>query len=290
MIRTVDFVRREGNSRPVPKGNELKRIYQIIENYHRRNPSHSKKNVGANANVDILEETEGDTNHLAEKALLVLQQKLESEIESLKHLHSELSHEKKSLAEKAAQFETENKKLLQERIEKKVPEYVTSAIEVLETSEKSYKSKAWWWSFYGTVVLIIAIAATVTIALFGGGFIANEGKEVSWSMLMFISFKGLIVLGVLSLWAKHAFSVSNSYIHEAIKRSDRAHAINFGKLYLEIYGSTVERKELLDIFENWNIATESAFSKATPSEFDPKAFEKFVEVAKMLNPGKSDKD
>lgn len=203
---------------------------------------------------------------------------------------NEFFHKNAKLEDRLKKFEEEKAALVQERIEEKVPTYVTSAIKVLETSENSYKSKAWWWSLYGTVVLIVAIAATVTIALFGGGFIANEGKEVSWSLLMFISFKGLIVLGVLSLWAKHAFSVSNSYIHEAIKRSDRAHAINFGKLYLEIYGSTVERKELLDIFENWNIATESAFSKATPSEFDPKAFEKFVEVAKMLNPVKSAKD
>lgn len=202
-----------------------------------------------------------------------------------------LLHDKEiDLAKRVQEFEEANKKSVQERIEKKVPEYVTSAVEVLKASEEFYRHKASQWSNQGTLVLIAAIAATVAIALYGGGFFAKTDKELGWPMLMFISFKGLIVLGVLSLWAKHAFSVSNSYIHEAIKRSDRAHAINFGKLYLEIYGSTVERKELLDIFENWNIATESAFSKATPSEFDPKAFEKFVEVAKMLNPVKSDKD
>ncbi|RPL58287.1 hypothetical protein IPC1353_25735 [Pseudomonas aeruginosa] len=101
--------------------------------------------------------------------------------------------------------------------------------------------------------------------------------------MMFVSFKGLVVVGILGLWAKHAFSVSNAYMHEAIKRSDRAHAINFGKLYLEVYGNSVERKELIDIFENWNIASESAFSKMKADGFEPKVLDQLVEITKGLN-------
>ena len=69
-------------------------------------------------------------------------------------------------------------------------------------------------------------------------------------------------------------------------RSDRAHAITFGKLYLEIYGNTVDRKELLDIFENWNITSESAFSKANPSGFEPQIIDKLSELLKLSERGK----
>lgn len=76
-------------------------------------------------------------------------------------------------------------------------------------------------------------------------------------------------------------------MHEAIKRSDRTHAITFGKLYLEIYGNTVDRKELLDIFENWNITSESAFSKVSPPSFDPKIIDQLGDFLKLAERGKS---
>ena len=38
-------------------------------------------------------------------------------------------------------------------------------------------------------------------------------------------------------------------------------AINFGELFLKIYGSGLQREELLKVFANWNISTESAFKK-----------------------------
>ncbi|MFZ6873006.1 hypothetical protein ACO0LF_13160 [Undibacterium sp. Di27W] len=209
--------------------------------------------------------------------------------ENLHQRQADLNLKEAELAKRLAEIEEANKELVQKRIEQKVPEYVTFSIAGLELSTQQYKKKAFWWSIFGSFILFAAVVVTIGIAIFGSGVFGKTEQEISWPMMLFIAFKGLIVLGVLSLWAKHAFAVSNAYIHEAIKRSDRAHAINFGKLYLEIYGSTVERKELLDIFENWNIATESAFSKAAPSEFDPKAFEKFVDVAKMLNPVKSEK-
>ena len=81
---------------------------------------------------------------------------------------------------------------------------------------------------------------------------------------------------------QHAFTVSNAYMHEAIKRSDRAHAINFGKLYFEIYGNAVDRSELVEIFENWNIASESAFSKIKIKDQDVQVVEQIKELVKVI--------
>lgn len=182
---------------------------------------------------------------------------------------------------KIAELNEANRIQVQQRIEVKVPEYVAAAVALLEKRENEYKKKASHWGVHGTIVLFIAIITTGLISFYGSGLFGENSDSMTWPILVFISFKGLIVLGVLGLWAKHAFSVSNAYMHEAIKRSDRAHAINFGKLYLEIYGNSVDRKELLDIFENWNITSESAFSKVSP-DFEPKIIDKFSEVIKSL--------
>lgn len=189
------------------------------------------------------------------------------------------------LAKRIKEFERATSKQVQQRIELKVPEYVAAAVNVLETREAHYRKKAMHWSIHGSVVLALAIAGTIGISLYG--YIYGEKlSNLAWQSLLFVSFKGLVVLGVLGLWAKHAFTVSNAYMHEAIKRADRAHAINFGKLYLEIYGNSVDRKELIDIFENWNIATESAFSKITTDGFEPKVLDKLVEVLKLTDRNK----
>lgn len=192
----------------------------------------------------------------------------------------------KALATRLAELEEENKRQVQQKIELKVPEYVTAALKVLEDREKTYRRKAAQWTTHGTIVLLVAIVATAAISVYGYG-LTNSAEALSWQALLFVSFKGLVILGVLGLWAKHAFTVSNAYMHEAIKRSDRAHAITFGKLYLEIYGNTVDRKELLDIFENWNITSESAFSKVSPPSFDPKIIDQLGDFLKLAERGKS---
>jgi hypothetical protein len=216
--------------------------------------------------IDAKKHLEDLQNHIA---------KQEEEIKIREH----------ELAKRIQEFELTTSKQVQQRIELKVPEYVAEAVNVLEAREAHYRKKAKHWSIHGSIVLALAIAGTIGISLYG--YVYGENlSNLAWQSLLFVSFKGLVVLGVLGLWAKHAFAVSNAYMHEAIKRADRAHAINFGKLYLEIYGNSVDRKELIDIFENWNIATESAFSKITTDGFEPKVLDKLVEVLKISDRNK----
>lgn len=205
----------------------------------------------------------------------------------LKLLKDQISEQEKvlilreqELAKKLREFEEATDKQVQQRIEIKVPEYVSEAVHALDIRETYYRKKAFHWSVHGAAVLVVAVISSVVVSLYG--YIYGEGVgSLSWQALLFVSFKGLVILGVLGLWAKHAFIVSNAYMHEAIKRADRAHAINFGKLYLEIYGKSVDRKELIDIFENWNIATESAFARLRSDGFDPKILDKIGEVVRL---------
>lgn len=221
-------------------------------------------------------------NHLLEDA----QARLSSLEEVIAKRQAAVDTREKALAARLAELEEENKRKVQQKIEAKVPEYVTAALKVLEDREKNYRRKAAQWTTHGTLVLLVSIIATVALSVYGYGLTTSD-NDLSWQALLFVSFKGLVVLGVLGLWAKHAFTLSNAYMHEAIKRSDRAHAITFGKLYLEIYGNTVDRKELLDIFENWNITSESAFTKVNPSGFEPHILDKLNEFFKYSERTKS---
>lgn len=202
--------------------------------------------------------------------------------DQIKKQEDEIKIRELELAERIKDFELATSKQVQQRIELKVPQYVAAAVESLEKRETQYRDKAKHWSIHGSIALAIAITGFIGISLYGYAY-GEKLSDLAWQSLLFISFKGLVILGILGLWAKHAFTVSNAYMHEALKRADRSHAINFGKLYLEIYGNSVDRKELIDIFENWNIATESAFSKLTTDGFEPKVLDKLVEVLKITD-------
>ncbi|MCW8126580.1 hypothetical protein [Microbulbifer halophilus] len=209
-------------------------------------------------------------------------ERLNSLLSETSEREEELKKQEESLAQRIKQLNEEHQKQVQQRIEIKVPEYVSAAVKVLENLENKYREKARNWSIHGTVVLIAAVIVTVAISILGTGIIDKKAEEIGWPLLIFMSFKGLVVLSVLGLWARHAFTVSNAYMHEAIKRSDRAHAINFGKLYFEIYGNAVDRSELVEIFENWNIASESAFSKIKIKEQDIQVVEQIKELVKVI--------
>lgn len=208
--------------------------------------------------------------------------KLDAIVNEASEREEELKKREDSLAKRVAELNEEHRKHVQQKIEIKVPEYVSAAVKVLEELESKYKKSARNWSIHGTIVLVVAVVLTIAISLLGSGVLNSKVEDLGWPLLIFVSFKGLIVLSVLGLWARHAFTVSNAYMHEAIKRSDRAHAINFGKLYFEIYGNAVDRSELIEIFENWNIASESAFSKIKFRDQDIQLSEHMKELVKVL--------
>ena len=189
------------------------------------------------------------------------------------------------LLARLARLEESQSKQVQQRIEAKVPEYVAAAVQLLEARETLYRKKSSLWNLQASAVLFVAICCATLLSLYGIHY-GPPVTDLSWQALIFVSFKGVLVLGVLGLWAKHAYTISNAYMHEAIKRSDRAHAINFGKLYLEVYGTAVERKELIDIFENWNINSDSAFAKSNPSGFESGLLERALDLLKASRSGK----
>ena len=56
---------------------------------------------------------------------------------------------------------------------------------------------------------------------------------------------------------------------ESIRNSDRAHAIRFGKFYLQLYKDNFEWRELKDVLQNWNIDSGSAFNSLDSKDITP---------------------
>ena len=76
---------------------------------------------------------------------------------------------------------------------------------------------------------------------------------------------------------------------ESVRNSDRMHAIEFGKFYLKVFGGSVEKAEMRDIFQNWNIGFSSEFAKQEADSFDPRVFERVADAINAVR-GNSTKD
>ncbi len=222
-----------------------------------------------------------------------LQRILKQIVESEKELHdrygkAKIEEEKirrreQDLQQKIKSLRDEHEKQIQSRIDIKVPEYVSSAISALEKKEHEYKLQAEEWSKKGLLALKLAVVGALAALAYGGYEFSNTPKgDVSWLFFGYLMLKGLIVIGLFAAWAKHAFSQSNAYMHEALKRTERIHAISFGKLYLEIYGNDVNKQDMKSIFENWNMESQSAFKDIKQEDFQPKSLQNLKDIISLI--------
>ena len=198
-----------------------------------------------------------------------------------KSLETGLLKKESELRDKIRQLQEEHQKQVQEKIEIKVPEFVKSAVGVLEQKEKDFSDKAKEWNRNGSISLGLAIFSAIAALIYGGFEFNSAAKEnIDWFFFSFLLLKGLIVVTLFGAFAKHAYSIGNAYMHESLKRSDRMHAINFGKLYLEVYGNDVSQNDMKSIFENWNMDSDSAFTKIQSSKIEPNVVD---QVTQMIN-------
>lgn len=186
-----------------------------------------------------------------------------------------------SLKSHIAELEEKTKENIQDRIDKNLSTYVENSVSALTEIEKKLKCAAARWSALSIIILFSGFAAGIGFALFGYVF-GPDIKELKWPELLIFSIKGIFLVSAFVAAAGYSFMKSNAFTHEAIIVSNRAHAIQFGKLYLEIYGNTVERSEMQKIFENWNISSDTAFLKPKNDKSDPVKFSEFLDSLKKV--------
>lgn len=197
----------------------------------------------------------------------------------LKSIESSFAKRELELKDSIRQLQDEYQKQVQEKIELKVPEFVKSAVNVLEKKESEFSNKSRNCNLEGSIALGLAILSAIGALIYGGIAFHSAAKEnIDWFFFSFLLLKGLIVVTLFGAWAKHAYNLGNAYMHESLKRSDRMHAINFGKFYLEVYGNNVSQSDMKAIFENWNLNSDSAFTKVETSNFEPKIVEQVTQM------------
>lgn len=238
-----------------------------------------------------LEINEQRKRMMEQQSILVMR---EGEVAELKsRLHKELQEKEREVILAFEELEREKEKYREEsrsKIESRSSAYVNDALSALDSSSRKYHTVGTIWSVFGS----LAIVAGVLTGLYFGvlGLTPLEGNtDISWAQVSFFAFKGVIVIGLFVALAKYCFTYGQSFTHESIKNSERKHAINFGKFYLETYGADAQWSQIKEAFEHWNINSSSAFSGNDSDKFDPKIFDKaiqFAETIQKVSKGKAD--
>ena len=159
----------------------------------------------------------------------------------------------------------QEKKESEEKVKIGLSKYIDEVFENLKNSEKQNKRTAFW--LY--LVSIFSLIGTIIIAIL---FFVNEKSYVN--DMITVAIYGIvcvfIVIMLISL-SKLLFTLAKSFMVEAIRCSDRRHAISFGKFFLDAYGAEATREEVLKAFSSWNIDNGStSFRSQSGDDYDPK--------------------
>ncbi|MEO2222653.1 toll/interleukin-1 receptor domain-containing protein [Priestia megaterium] len=84
---------------------------------------------------------------------------------------------------------------------------------------------------------------------------------------IYIGAKNLAIIGVLILCSRYTFNIGKIYMDEAVKHSDRLHAIHYGKFFLESFQEKLTFEEMKELFKDWNMDNKPT----TPTTLDPTA-------------------
>lgn len=171
-----------------------------------------------------------------------------------------------------------------QKLQTNAADYIKIAMDSLASLEVRDRWLGYLWYALGFISLVIGIAFAVA------GLAATSQQTVlSTESLILGALKALLIIGLLGACAKYAFSLGKSYASEALKCSDRIHAIRFGEFYLRAFGERTQWTELKEVFQHWNIDRASSFASLDASSFDPKFIDSMIEFAKILQSRSSGK-
>ncbi|MGU3522153.1 hypothetical protein ACLBW2_03520 [Enterobacteriaceae bacterium C23F] len=197
-------------------------------------------------------------------------EKLEIDLGSALGSKQRISDQLKTQANKNRELTEQNQELLskiqQKKIDEKVPEYVQGVKEKLQQDDKDFTAMSYNWAIAGIIFALLAI-----ISAFLTFFFKIDIKGTTLTELLYYYTRGLLGVALLSWLSYFCLNNSKKYTHEAIIRKDRQHALMFGEVFLQIYGSTATKQDAIDVFKDWNMSANSAFSDKTqqpPSLFN----------------------
>lgn len=172
-----------------------------------------------------------------------------------------------------------------QEIELKAADYIADAT-------KALKSREWHNRIVAYLCYILGLYALLYGAILSSDNIRsistlqdslNKYPNQIWGIYVITILKSIIVIGLLIAVSKYAFTLGKSFMHEALRNSDRIHAISFGEFFLKAYGEKLTSyNEIKEVFQEWNIDKPSAFSNIDTNSYDPKFSDNLVEIIKTL--------
>lgn len=164
-----------------------------------------------------------------------------------------------------------------QKLQTNAADFIRIAIDSLAHLEVRDRRLGYLWYSLGFLSLVVGIGFALR------GLVATAHQTtLPTESLVLAALKALLVIGLLGACAKYAFSLGKSYASEALKCSDRIHAIRFGEFYLRAFGEKTQWTELKEVFQHWNIDRNSSFSTLDASSFDPKFIESIIEFTKLF--------
>ena len=180
--------------------------------------------------------------------------------------------------EARTEAEKENLKTDIKKIEDKASNYVLNTMAQLSNREVKNRRVGYIWYILG----LIFLAAGIFVGLVGFSEL-NTDSSFQITNLILLVLKGIIVIGLLIASSKYAFNLGQAHMNEALRNSDRMHAIAFGQFYLQAFSDRTNWVELKEVFQHWNIDRGASFLNQDSKEYDPKFVENLTNLAKVIS-------
>lgn len=159
----------------------------------------------------------------------------------------------------------EGKVQMRKSIENEGFKYLDNTIAELKDKEKSNKCK----SYFCYTLTFLSLTGMMIFTLLRFSYINKDTFLDSISSQIVMCIGLVITFGVMIAVSRFLFLLGKSFMVESIRNSDRAHAIRFGKFYLQLYKDNFEWRELKDVLQNWNIDSGSAFNSLDSKDITP---------------------
>lgn len=161
--------------------------------------------------------------------------------------------------------EKAKEKASEEKVQTGLSTYLNETMTRLRANESRNKVFA-----YILYVLSIAPLFAAIAIVFRNPIVQNEAADTPVTLVIRAITELLIIILFIST-SKLMFNLAKSFMVEAIRCSDRIHAISFGKFFLDAYGKDATREEVLKAFSTWNIDDgKTSFRNLSGEDYDPK--------------------
>jgi len=174
------------------------------------------------------------------------------------------------------QAQADEKKENVARVEQTASIYIGKSLVELKRRENHYKKIAYLCYALSFVTLIICVLFSmnkISLVMSTSNTLATQIQ---------IAVLGVFIITLIIAASRYCFVLGKSFMVESLRNADRIHAISFGEFYLKAFQDKVDRNEIKEVFQHWNIDKGSTFISQTTGDFDPEILKNLIELSKVF--------